>query len=169
MGTITVVPASYGHSVNLEIGPRPYDDPDVVRLVAEVQAWYVEVYGSPDEAALVDDEFRAPNGQLLVGTLDGEAVAMGGWRRLPDGTAEVKRMYVSPAVQRRGLAAKILAALEQSAAAAGIERLVLNTGAPQVAAIALYEANGYTPTTPFGYYAGHAQAVFLSKNLCGRT
>ena len=149
----------------LVIEARPYADPDVTRMVAEVQAVYVEMYGSPDEAAVVDDEFVPPAGLLLVGVLDGVAVAMGGWRVLPDGSAEIKRMYVSPAVQRRGLGRVMLREVERTAAAAGVTTLVLNTGPHQHAAIALYEQTGYRPVPPFGHYADLSEALFLGKNL----
>lgn len=153
--------------MNFEIEARSYADADVQRMVAEVQQVYVEMYGGPDEAVVVDDEFVAPHGELLVGVLDGQAVAMGGWRRLgTDGTtAEIKRMYVVPRAQRRGLARRMLAAAEQSAAAAGIRRLVLNTGPEQRPAIALYLAEGYEPSEPFGHYACHGEALFYAKTL----
>ncbi|WP_234971311.1 GNAT family N-acetyltransferase [Jatrophihabitans endophyticus] len=147
------------------IEPRPYSDPDVVRLVAEVQQLYVEMYGGPDAAAVVDDEFSPPQGLMLVGLLEDVAVAMGGWRRLPDGSAEIKRMYVSVAAQRRGLGRLVLAEVERTAAAAGVEQLVLNTGPHQHAAIALYEAEGYRPYPAFGHYADHGDALFFAKPL----
>jgi GNAT superfamily N-acetyltransferase len=132
------------------------------------------VYGGPDEAAVDLDEFVPPQGLMLVGLLAGQAVAMGGWRRLPDGsvggtdgavTAEIKRMYVVPAAQRRGLARLMLAEVERTAAAAGVDRLVLNTGPHQHAAIALYERTGYLPSPAFGHYAGYGDALFFSKQL----
>lgn len=149
------------------IEARPYQDPDVVRMVAEVQAHYTDIYGAPDHAAVEIDEFVPPRGVLLVGFLDGAAVAMGGWRRMPDtgglATAEIKRMYTSPTVRRLGLGRRMLAAVEADAAAAGVELLVLNTGPYQQPAVALYEAAGYRPSEPFGYYAEHGEALFYSK------
>ena len=66
--------------------------------------------------------------------------------------AEVKRMYVVPGLQRRGLARAVLAHLEATAAEAGAVHMILETGAPQTAAIALYTASGYAPITPYGHY-----------------
>jgi GNAT superfamily N-acetyltransferase len=151
--------------VGLVIETRPYDDVDVVRMVAQVQTEYVTLYGGPDAAAVEPDEFSAPNGGFLVGVLDGVAVAMGGWRRIDDTSAEIKRMYVAPQARRGGIARTMLAALERSAAEAGITRLVLNTGPKQPEAIALYESAGYLPVPGFGHYACHPEAVFLGKVL----
>ena len=144
---------------------RPYDDPDVTRMVEDVQAEYVELYGGPDAAVIDPAEFAPPNGLFLVGRLDGEAVAMGGWRRLSAAEAEIKRMYVARAARRRGLARQILAEVERTAAAAGLTRLVLNTGPEQPEAIAMYERAGYAPVAPFGHYACYGDAIFYGKEL----
>lgn len=153
------------------VEPRPYTDPDVVRLVDEVQQEYVARYGGPDSAAVDPGEFAPPAGLFLVGLLDGVPVATGGWRRLaepgydPATDAEIKRMYVSARARRRGLARRMLAELERTAAAAGVERLVLNTGPQQPEAVALYESAGYEPVAGFGYYVRYSTGLFFGKKL----
>ncbi|MEO6885061.1 MAG: GNAT family N-acetyltransferase [Jatrophihabitantaceae bacterium] len=153
--------------VEVSFEPRPYDDPDVVRLVADVQAEYVIRYGGPDEAAVDLAEFAPPNGLFLVGLLRREPVVTGGWRLL-DGqqaTAEIKRMYVVPAARGRGFARQMLTELEASAAAHGAHRIVLNTGTKQPEAIALYESSGYDAIGGFGHYACTPGALFYAKRL----
>ena len=152
-------------NVQFEIQPRSYADPDVARMIAEVQAEYVRRYGGPDGAAVEQDEFDPPAGLFLVGLLDGVPVATGGWRTLADGSAEIKRMYVARAARRRGLARRMLAELERTAATAGVERVVLNTGPAQPEAVALYEQAGYLPVPAFGHYACHEKALFFGKSL----
>jgi GNAT superfamily N-acetyltransferase len=151
--------------VRFEINQRSYTDADVVRMTEEVQAEYVQRYGGPDAAAVDPAEFVPPDGLFLVGLLDGAPVATGGWRRLADGRAEIKRMYVSAAARRRGLSKRMLAELERTAAAAGIVELVLNTGPSQPEAVALYELSGYHPVPAFGHYACHPNALFFGKQL----
>lgn len=58
-------------------------------------------------------------------------------------------------------------ALERDAHAAGIERLVLETGPMQPEAIRLYRALGYTDTDGGGWseYAGHPNVVILQYLL----
>jgi ribosomal protein S18 acetylase RimI-like enzyme len=92
-------------------------------------------------------------------------VASGGWRRLPDGRAEIKRMYVSAHLRRRGLSKRMLAELERTAAEAGVREVVLNTGTSQPEAIALYRASGYESVAGFGHYADHPNAYFFGKTL----
>jgi GNAT superfamily N-acetyltransferase len=151
--------------VAFEISVRAYDDPDAVRLIADVQEEYVERYGGPDAAAVDPAEFAPPGGLFLLGLLDGVAVATGGWRRLDATRAEIKRMYVAPGLRRQGLARRMLAELERRAADAGVTEMVLNTGPAQPEAIALYELTGYRPVPGFGHYACHPDALFFGKQL----
>ncbi len=151
--------------MSFEIVARPYDDPDVTRMVDAVQAEYVVMYGGPDAAVIDPDEFVPPSGVLFVGLLDGDAVAMAGWRRISPDVAEIKRMYVDPRVRGRGLSRTMLDVAERSAIDAGIAQFVLNTGPMQTVAIGLYERSGYTPSAPFGHYADMGDALFYGKRL----
>jgi GNAT superfamily N-acetyltransferase len=143
----------------------PYDDPLAQYLVGEVQQEYVQRYGGPDEAVVDPAEFLPPHGLFLVAEVDGEPAGCGAWRALPEGVAEIKRVYVAPGFRRRGLAQEIVVRLERSAAAAGHRAVVLNTGDRQPEAIALYERVGYRPVEGYGIYACSPGAVFLGKDL----
>ncbi len=138
-------------------------------MTDDVQAEYARLYGGPgDQSPIRHDEFAAPHGAFVVLEVEGRAVAMGGWRRGGpggEGDAEIKRMYVRPAHRGRGLSRRVLAELERSAAAAGVERLVLETGLAQPEAIALYRSSGYTDVEPFGFYQDSPLSVHLGKRL----
>jgi ribosomal protein S18 acetylase RimI-like enzyme len=159
----------------MELIPRPYGHPDVVALTNAVQAHYQELYGGPgDESPVETSDFEAPTGHFVVGYLEAVPVAMGGWRRLGDrpglpspNAAEIKRMYVAPSTRGRGLSRVVLAELEASARAAGVDWLVLETGRPQRSAIGLYRASGYTEVdgAPYGHYVGHPDAVHLGRSI----
>ena len=149
-----------------------FGDPRVQALVTEVQDYYVQIYGGPDDSPVDPTEFAEPRGRFLLGLVDGSAVAMGGWRLRPEldaaiggRCAEVKRMFVSPTQRRQGLARRLLAALEDSAGAAGVEVLALETGTMQPEAIALYESQGYQPTIRFGHYADSGLSRYFAKRL----
>lgn len=139
---------------------RPITHPDSMRMVEAVQAEYVERYGGRDESPITPADFEDPRGMFFVGYLDGEPVATGAWRRseVPlvgaESTAEIKRMYVVPAAQRRGLARAMLSHLESTARDIGVDGLVLETGLKQPEAIALYTSSGYVPIPGFGHYCG---------------
>jgi GNAT superfamily N-acetyltransferase len=149
-----------------------YGHPDAMLLIAEVQAEYVVRYGGPDATPLDPLMFEPPAGSFFVGYLEDRPVATGAWRRHEEvevfgtrRTAEVKRMYVVPAARARGLARRVLAHLERSAAEAGAEAMVLETGTAQPEAIALYESSGYTAIPPFGLYKDSPLNRCFAKRL----
>lgn len=153
----------------LDLQPARLDDPAVLALVEEVQAYYVEIYGGPDEDPIVPEEFVAPQGGFLLGRHDGEPVATGGWSFLPGSREAVKirRMYVRPSVRRLGYAGALLDRLESDARAAGASWVALTTGVPQAAAVRFYRARGYTDIAPFGHHADEPHSVHLGKPLGG--
>lgn len=134
-----------------------------------MQAEYAVRYGGDGDVAPLDaGQLQAPHGHFVVAEVDGEPVAMGGWRRggpAGDSDAEVKRMFVRAPWRGRGLARLLLAELEASAARAGVARLVLETGLEQPEAIALYRSEGYEDVEPFGFYADSPLSVHLAKRL----
>ena len=156
----------------LTLRPVRYDSPDAVALTERAQRFYIEIYGGPDGTPFTTEDFAPPNGGFLVGYLDGRPVAMGGWRFGPyaspagaDRAAEIKRMFVATEARGRGLGRAVLSALEDDARAAGADWMVLETGEPQVAAVALYRRSGYVDIAPYGFYADNPGVVSLGKRL----
>ncbi|WP_246383077.1 GNAT family N-acetyltransferase [Nocardioides stalactiti] len=155
----------------VEVRVVGYRHPDAVALVDRVQQEYVERYGSPDETPVDPAMFDPPDGLFLVAYADGVPVGTGAWRRTAvralGGSAgvEIKRMYVVPEHRGTGLARRILAELEDSAAAVGADLLVLETGLMQPEAIALYESSGYVPVDGFGHYAASSLSRCFGKRL----
>ncbi|WP_308271335.1 GNAT family N-acetyltransferase [Kitasatospora sp. SUK 42] len=123
------------------------DDPLVEPLLRELTHEYVTRYGpgAHEEMSRYPGEaFAEPHGVLLLLLEDGEPVAGGAYMRYDADTAEVKRMWTHSAHRRRGLARRVLAELERTAAAAGYRRIYLTTGPRQPEAKGLYLAAGYT-------------------------
>lgn len=113
----------------------------------------------------MEDIYLRNNGEFLVGELDRRIVAMGGLRRadlIPGGharafggyapgnptldTAEMVRLRVLPAVQRRGYGTALVQALEERAAEYGYRILRADTTERQTPALALYRNFGWTET-----------------------
>jgi GNAT superfamily N-acetyltransferase len=122
--------------------------PPASELLAAMVDEMNELYGGPPPPATAAD-FAPPHGTFLVGFDADQPVCGGGLKRLPDGAAELKRMYVVPAARRRGLARALLGALEAAARALGYNVVRLDTGPRQPHAQALYEASGYVPIGNF--------------------
>ncbi len=153
------------NAVGLQIRQLLYDSAEGTALTDAVQAEYVVRYGGVDETPVVAEEFAPPSGAFLIAFLDGQPVGCGGFRTVAPGVAEMKRMYVAPSARGRGVARRLLAALEGGAVAAGCQQLILETGSKQPEALALYASSGYTPVASFGTYRCVPGARHLGKTL----
>lgn len=148
-----------------------YQHPDAATLIERVQEEYVARYGGRDDSPVDPLMFEPPEGTFLVGYLEEEPIASGAWRRSPvrvlGGTnaAEIKRMYVVPERRGAGHARVVLAELERTAAAAGYDLLVLETGTRQPEAIGLYTSAGYGPIPGFGFYRDEPLSRCFAKRL----
>lgn len=128
--------------------------PLVEDLARDYDARYEPTNGIPSSAELTrypPEQFAAERGGAFVALVeDGTLVAGGALKRGrpgPDGRplGELKRMWTRADRRRRGLAGRVLAELEDRAAALGYTHLELTTGARQPEAVALYLRHGWTP------------------------
>jgi GNAT superfamily N-acetyltransferase len=127
-------------------------------------------YGAGDGNPVRPTEFDPPEGGFLVAWRGGEPVACAGWRRLAaeafgERVAEIKRMYVVPAERGTGVAAAVLAAVEDSAKGHGMRGLVLETGLKQPEAIRFYAKCGYERVTNYGHYRDYPDCVSFGRSL----
>jgi DNA-binding MarR family transcriptional regulator len=96
----------------------------------------------PDEPA---GAMTPPNGVFLVARSPaGEIAGCGGLQRHTADTGEIKRMWVSPDWRGAGVGRRLLNELERVAVEFGYGRVVLDTNATLVEAMAMYESAGYT-------------------------
>jgi len=151
--------------MNISIASEPFDSADALRLVGALDAHLASRY-PPDQrfGPNLRPEHLAPGlGTFVVARLDGVAVGCGAIRRLDEGIAEVKRMFVKPELRGRGVAKQLLDRLEGDARAMGVNRLVLETGIHQAEAIGLYRQAGFTPVDCWGEYANAPTSVCFEK------
>ncbi len=123
-------------------------DPTNDRAVEAMTEYFAEIgrrFGfEPGDAWTEDAEaMRPPYGFFVVAVSDGAPVACGGVQRLPDGAAEIKRMWVHGEWRGAGLGARLLRHLEQLARARGYQLVRLDTNDTLHEAIAMYERAGY--------------------------
>jgi ribosomal protein S18 acetylase RimI-like enzyme len=129
---------------------RRYRWSDLDTILALHQICLAEVGLFPGDGVYYDDDFPriqelylACGGDFLVGEFQSKVMAMGGLRPIDSETAEVCRLRVHPAFQRRGHGAAMLLALEVRAMELGFHRLRGDTTLNQGAALALYERQGW--------------------------
>ncbi len=94
-----------------------------------------------------------------------QPLGCGALRLLGEGVGEVKRMYVIPEARGHGLGGRILARIEQLAAALGLQRLILETGNRQPEALALYRRSGWHTIPCYRPYDDDDVSVCLGKDL----
>jgi GNAT superfamily N-acetyltransferase len=139
------------------------EEPPASELLAAMRT---ELIGAYDNASRLDNppllpaELRAPDGAYFVGYEGPLAVAGGGLRRLGEGVAEIKRMFVRPEARSRGVAAALLRTLEDAAVTLGYAWTRLDTGPKQPTAQRLYRAAGYVEIAP---YNGNPFACFWGE------
>jgi GNAT superfamily N-acetyltransferase len=116
----------------------------------------------------VPKEISGPRAGFVVAWLNDEAVGCGAWRPLAPtepAVAEIKRMFVEPAVRGRGVSRAILKQLETLARADGYSVVRLETGLRQPPALRLYETSGYRRIEPYGRYRDDPLSVCFEKTL----
>jgi DNA-binding MarR family transcriptional regulator/predicted N-acetyltransferase YhbS len=112
----------------------------------------------PAKSISADDaELTPPAGLLLVATLHSEPIGCGALKFHHGAPAEIKRMWVAPAVRGLGLGRRLLTDLEAHAVAHRVHTLRLETNRALHEAIGLYRAAGYREAAPFNDepYAHH--------------
>jgi putative acetyltransferase len=111
------------------------------------------------------EELERPGVTVFVARDGGEAIGMAALVDRGDGTAELKRMFVPPASRGRGVAGRLLLAVEEHASRSSIHLIQLETGPLQHSAIRLYERGGYVLISNFGKYVGDSNSVCYEKAI----
>lgn len=90
----------------------------------------------------IEDHYFA-GGEFLVGLLDGDIVAIGGYRKISEKLGQIRRMRVHPEHRRKGFAKQILKELEKEAKRNELDELRLRTSKQQKMAQNFYKKNGF--------------------------
>ena len=121
-----------------------------------------------DEADLVAIEqiyFRG-GGEFLLGFINERLVAMGGFKRLTDTSAELRRVRIERELQGRGYGTQLLRELERLAFQSGIRTICLAVARQRPLTLAFYRKHGYQETGCGSY--GEVETVRFSKLLDAR-
>ncbi|WDD90491.1 GNAT family N-acetyltransferase (plasmid) [Burkholderia sp. FERM BP-3421] len=141
------------------------DQPDVIALIAELDAYQDSLY-PPESRHILDLAALKQSNVLSAVARDsaGNAIGCGAIVLYPE-FGELKRMYVSPRGRGQGVAKRLLALLESKAIGLGCKLLKLETGPYQHEALALYASAGYERRGPFGDYTNDPLSVFMQKRI----
>ncbi|KQU83716.1 GCN5 family acetyltransferase [Variovorax sp. Root318D1] len=139
------------------------DQPDVIQLVEALDAYQKPLY-PPECHYGIDIAALSAAHVLFAVARDQRGTAVGcGAIVLESAYGELKRMFVRPEHRGQGVAAKVLAFLENTAVARGCKKFALETGISQPEALAFYARAGYVERGPFGNYPADPFSVFMEK------
>jgi putative acetyltransferase len=142
----------------------PHSD-DVLTLLRQGDEFALALYPAESYYGLDLPSLEADDVSLFVAREDGAAMGTAALVDRGDGSAEIKRMFVTGAARGLGIGRSLLEALETHARTSGITTVQLETGLPQVAAIALYEKLGYEQIPRFGQYVDDPTSYCMEKHL----
>jgi GNAT superfamily N-acetyltransferase len=145
---------------------RP-DTPDAVALVAELEAHLAPHYPAESRHGYSVEKLIAQGVAFFVLRENGVPAGCGGVQLFGTEYGELKRMYVRPPFRGLGFGKLLLDHLAAFARSRGVNLLRLETGVHQVAAITLYEREGYERVGPFGEYADDPLSRFYEKRIGG--
>lgn len=147
-----------------QVDPRSAPAMALLREAAlEARALYPELF-APD-SPMPTNPAPGPRSVYLVAYDQHVAVGCAALRPLDDSHAEVRRVFVSKAARRSGLARALLQQLEEEAQTLGFTTLMLETGHRQQPAMALYASMGYARIPAFGPYVGDNTSVCFAKAI----
>jgi putative acetyltransferase len=143
------------------------DSPEVQALLAESDAYYVNLYPAESNHLESSDDLKKPNVLFVGCRIDGELVASGAAKIMQDDDsyAEIKRVFVVDDHRGKGLSSKVMRFLETELQGRGVSLFRLETGVKQPEALGLYRKLGYLERGPFGSYRADPYSVFMEKQV----
>ena len=139
--------------------------PSVVTLIEELDRHLGRLYPAESNYLMDLDALSAPDVRFFAAN-EGDDVLGCGAIKLFEDYAEVKRVYVASRARGRGVALRILRALEAATREAGLKIMRLETGIYQPDAIALFEKAGFRRCSSFGDYPkDDPYSVFMERHL----
>jgi putative acetyltransferase len=145
---------------------RP-DSEDAVALVRALDDELGRLYPGVAIQGLRPEHAAARRLTFFVARAGDRPVGCAALRELDPRTGEIKRMFVLDESRGRGIARRLLLAIEVKARALGYSALRLETGPRQPEAVALYRSAGYEPISPYGEYVGNPVSQCFEKRIDG--
>ncbi len=139
---------------------------DFMELCHELDDFFNELVGGEENRA----EY-IPYNQLddihnvIVAYDDDIPVGSVSFKKYDDECAEVKRVFVKEEYRNKGIANELMELLENTAREQGYRYLILESGAPLVAAMALYRKIGYKVIPNYGQYREMPNSICMKKEL----
>ena len=137
-------------------------------LFREYEAWLdldLCFQGFEAELATLPGKYSPPNGRLFLARCDNDIAGCVALRKLSDGIAEMKRLFVRDSFRGQRVGAGLIEALLDSAREIGYQKLRLDTHPPKMKkAVNLYRSYGFIEIPPY-YDNPHEDVLFMELDL----
>lgn len=107
------------------------------------------------------DEIR----EAIVVYESGKAIGGGAIRKYDDESAELKRIFVRPEYQGRGIGSRLVSLLVEWAAELGYKRMLLETGERLAESCAVYKKLDFRVIPNYGPYADMSESLCMALDL----
>jgi len=151
--------------VTIVVQQESPDQPSVVDFLGKADERSSALYPSQNRVGSPLAALLADNIRFFVARADGRALGCGGYAVFPDGSAEMKRLFVDPDSRGQGVGLRLVQAIEAAAVQDGVPQLFLETGVKSHEALGLYRRIGFKQCGPFGSYANDPLSIFMVKSL----
>ena len=103
--------------------------------------------------------------EAIVVYENNQAIGGGAIRRYDDENIELKRVFVHPEYQGRGIGSKLVSLLIEWARELGYQRIILETGELLAESCAVYKKLGFEVIPNYGPYANMPESLCMAKDL----
>ncbi len=117
-----------------------------------------------DELASLKSMYAFPSGGIILYKADNEFIACVGVRKIDTTTAELKRMFVKPLHQHKGIGNLLMTHSIKLARQCGYSVIRLDTLSYMKTAINLYKKYGFQEIAPY-YFNPNADAKFFELRI----
>ena len=138
---------------------------DFMELCHELDDFLHELAGGEENPAEYILYNQLDDIHNVVVTYDDIPVGSASFKKYDDECAEVKRVFVKEEYRNKGIANELMELLENAAREQGYRYLILESGAPLVAAMALYRKIGYKVIQNYGQYRDMPDSICMKKKL----
>ena len=142
------------------------ENSDFIELCHALDGFLNELVGGEEKRAEYIPYNRLDDiHDVFIAYDDNIPVGIAGFKKYDDECAEVKRVFVKREYRGRGISNKLMELVENTAKKQGYRYMILESGEPLVAAMALYRKWGYKVIPNYGQYVNMSDSVCMKKSL----
>ena len=147
--------------------PISADHAQLSALLAQSDAYFAALYPSDSNHLESIEALAAARAAIFGIEQNGQLIACGAVKIMSDDGkyGEIKRVFVSKAWRKHGLAARLMEKLHEYLRLEDIFLARLETGRNEPDTLRFYQKLGYQLRPPFGAYRADPYSVFMEKSL----